>query len=120
MLNIFYLYSIIWGGVLILYSFGWSDILVPVTPGVYVFFISTILVSAVLGFVFRKDFRYRKADTFPESYKLMTALIVFAAAMEYVYCRQVPLFSIIQKTAVYAEFTGIPTLHPIIWTFASF
>ena len=120
MLNFYYMYSIIWGAILLLYSFGWSDLCAPLAPSLLIFFLITIGVSLILGYFNRKSFLYYEPEEFPKRNKYVTPFIVFFCLAEFVYCRQIPLIFIALGIKGYTEYTGIPTLHPLVLYFASF
>lgn len=120
MLNFFYLYGIIWSVTLFLYNMGWSDYCIPLEPKLVVFLVISIICSFLLGFVFRSRFRFVRIDRFPKRSSIITIAVVLFAFLEYVYCRQIPLFGIITGANTYTSFTGIPTLHVINSTIASF
>lgn len=120
MLNFYYLYVLVWLPIIFIYSLGWSDLYEPLAPDLKLFFTSTILLSAVLGYKFRKCFRFYKIDKCPTKLYVGTLLILIFSFYEFYYCDQIPLFAIISGRAEYTSFTGIKTLHVINTTFAGF
>lgn len=119
-MNFCFVYSILWGSILILYSFGWSSLCSPLAPGLLVFFVLSIVISLVLGVIFKDFFRFNFLEEYPDRGCMITLTIVVAGFIEYLYCGQIPLASILMGTQSYTSFTGIPTFHTIYSTFASF
>lgn len=120
MLNFYYMYAVVWGVILILYSFGWSDLCAPLAPELATFFFVTISLSILLGFINRKKFAFHFVKELPRRNRTVTWLIVCFCLLEFAYCRQIPLLYIITHRGGYTEYTGIPTLHPLVITFGAF
>lgn len=120
MLNYLYLYGIVWSITLILYSFGWSDYCIPLATEIKVFLIISIAISFILGYIFRKKFIFKRIDKFPKRTSIITIGVVLFAFLEYIVCHQIPLIGIITGSNAYTSFDGIPTLHVINSTIASF
>lgn len=122
MLNFYYLYSWVSLLIIILYSFHWSDELLPLCFEVKIFFFITIVVSFILGKIFSKNFG--KLPLFykvPKNIHKNTLLIILFTIIEFIYCREIPLFSILSgRLGAYTSYTGIPTIHVLIVTFAAF
>ena len=114
MINFYYVYAIVWGLVLLVYSFGWSDFNVPLNAGLLAFLIVTIIISIFLGTITRERFVYRKLVV--EDHKRSSTIwVALFFVLDFLYARQIPLVSIVlTHTANYSDFTGIPTLHVII------
>lgn len=120
MLNYLLWYGLIWTVILILYKLEWSDLCIPIDSSIFTFIIVTIVVSFVLGFIFRKHFKFKRIDKYPKRTCVLTIALVLFALFEYAYCKQIPLFAIITKSKEYASYTGIPTLHVINSTLSTF
>ncbi len=143
MLNFFYLYAIIWSAILLVYFFGWSDLCVPLDSRLSAFFLITIIISIVLGFVYRKKFKFSEPKTYKNSFNLINHLdtnnrlsdgfskhnpyitlgIVGFNFLEFIYCRQIPIVYILFNGGKYEAhngYTGIPTLHTLVISFGSF
>lgn len=120
MLNFCYIYSIIWTVVLVLYSLHWSDLCYPIDTGLLLFFVSTIIVSFLVGYLFRSLFKFEKMAVYPNRGYSITTVIILICFFEYFYCGQIPFFAILMGTHGYTDFTGIPTIHTIVNTFSSF
>lgn len=120
MLNYFYLYALIWSGILIVYSLGWSDLCASLEISLLCFFVITIIISLFFGYLFRGRFSFRAVERMPRSSNKIIFAVISMCCLEFVYCRQIPLFSILRNGGGYTSFYGIPSLHPLIITFASF
>ena len=120
MLNFFYMYAFIWGGILLVYSFGWSNLCEPLAPELKVFFAVTIGLSLILGRLKRNSFRFQECKTIGKRNRGIVILIVLFCMLEFAYCGQIPLVHIVLSGGGYTEYTGIPTLHPLVISFASF
>lgn len=120
MLNFFFLYSAVWGAVLLLYSLEWSSLCVPLVPGLQAFFVITVILSLLLGAVFRRSFRFRTLTVYPRRNCSLTILIIVLCFVEFAYCGQIPLLSILTGRAGYTSYTGIHTFHPLLITFGVF
>lgn len=114
MLNFFYWYAVIWGIVFFLYSLGLSTVCTPLDPVTRTFFLTTIIISIVLGFVLRKDFKYSELDIKPERSSYFTLLIIIMAIADCIYSNEIPLFDIISGKTAYGDFPGIPLIHTIL------
>ena len=120
MLNFCYVYSVIWFVILCLYCLGWSALCAPLDRGLLIFLVCSILVSLLLGYSYKSCFKFRKIDKYPNRRIGVTVFIWLAFCIDYLYCRQIPLLSIILKSSSYTSFKGIPTIHTLLSTFASF
>lgn len=118
MLNFAYLYAGIWSVVLFTYVLGWSDLCTPLQPGLLVFLLTTIIMAIAIGWRFRKWFQFKKMEKCPQNYWQITAGIIAFCVFEFIFCGQIPLFSVISGAERYATFTGIKFLHPLVLTFA--
>ncbi len=115
MLNIFYMYSLVWVAIIVLYLFGWSDLCLPIEPQLWVFLIGMILTSAAVGFFFRKKFVFHRLEKNPHKNCLVTLLLVAACIYEFRYAGFVPLFKVLEgKGMTDFPFYGVPGLHFIL------
>lgn len=114
MLNPFYWYSLIWTFIVILYDCNVSAINSSLSVNVYIFIWLTILISGVIGFWLRKVFRYKGIKLKKLPNMKITLSIVFLSLCEFIYAKQIPLFSIILRHGTYGDFLGIPILHPLL------
>lgn len=120
MLNFYYVYSVIWSLVLILYDFRWSDLCEPLCPELRLFLYITIGISFVSGFQFRKDFKFKKKNIPIANSKYIPIIIIVIQFAEYLYEGNIPIFNVIFQGGSYKDFAGIPTLHVILYTFVTF
>ena len=116
MLNPFYWYSLIWTLVLGLYSLGFSEINQRLSTNLMVFFILTILISVVIGFVFRGVFQYRSLNDPPKITNTITFIIAIFIAIDLVYTGQIPFFTILKGVGKYGdtEVMGMPLVHTLL------
>ena len=120
-LNYFYIYGFMWSAILILYSFGWSNLCLSMNPQLILFFIVTILISLILGKIFEKNFRFSLLDKIPSHCGRFTKYIVLITVVELIYSREIPLLSIIIGKSGYGESAGgIPVLHSLLVSFGFF
>lgn len=120
-MNYCLLYAAFWIVELLLYSLGWSDINESLDDGLLFLLIITIIISAFAGIRYRDLFRFKKLD--PQKYpsqRTIPLCIVAVYFMEFVYCRQVPFISILTGRSDYTSYTGIPIVHILVVTFATY
>lgn len=120
MLNVFYWYSIIWGVVLFLYSLGFSTYNKPLDTNLLLFLVISILLSFTLGIINRKKFRYKGINIMYKRNRILTYISLIIGAMEFIFARNVPLFSIALGRSNYGDFQGIPLIHTILENFIIF
>lgn len=120
MLNCYYIYAIVWVFAIFLYDLGWSSLLPELDIHIRIFIYFTILVSIILGYTFRHKFKFFKLEEYPDVHDSWFYIIVILQIIEYIYCRKVPLISVVLQGGSYKDFSGIPTLHVIIYTLGTF
>lgn len=121
MLNCFYWYSAIWTLILVLYSFDISEYNTNINPMLLYFLIVTIVISLILGVIFRKNFRFIYKEGIPKKLNIKVYIIIIGYILEFLYARYIPLISIaITKKVTYSEFPGIPIFHVILNGMTSF
>ena len=120
MVNFFYVYSLTWSVIVFLYILGWSDFNVALSPILVSYFAITIPLSLLLGYVCRDFLSYNRRESYPNRKPTFTIAICIGFILEFVYCRQIPLFSISGGSSVYGEFEGIPILHVALIGFSLF
>lgn len=96
MVNIFYLYGIIWSAILICYSLNWSDLCTQLDEGLLFFVISMIVISLSIGYIFRKKLKFQKLDTNPHKSAKITILLWLFYILEFMYERKIPLLSVMK------------------------
>lgn len=121
MLNPFYWYSATWAVQIVLYMLGWSDGFLEINTGLFAVIVSTVVVSAFLGFLLRKNFTVSKMESNPHKTAWLTVAIVALFSMNFVYAGEAPLLNrILYGFNNYADFKGIPTFAPFIYTLTAF
>ncbi|MGL5050184.1 MAG: O-antigen polymerase [Fusobacteriaceae bacterium] len=121
MLNPFYLYSLIWLLVIIIYNFGWSGIYPKLTLETYVFFILTISLSFIIGFMLRKKYKICIRENKVERIFVPILIIVLGHVLQFIYVGKIPLIEQLRKTGyMYIDFSGIPTFHVLLLTFNAY
>lgn len=125
-MNFCILYATIWTIELLLYLLGWSDINQPLTPGVLILIVSTILLSLIWGIKNRDLFQFRSLDEidglFEKDYsdRLSLMIIILIYLISFVYCRQIPLLQVLLKKGDYNSFTGLPIVYLLGATYATY
>lgn len=120
-MNFCILYAAIWIIELILYSFAWSDLNKPLTAGILILILTTVFISLILGYKFRNTFQFRYISNNKMKYRRsIITIIVCTYILEFIYCRQIPLFSILRGTSEYSTYTGIHAVHVLIVTYACY
>lgn len=114
MLNVFYWYSITWGSVFVLYELGWSSYCTDLGPVTTSFFLMSIIVSLILGVIFRDRFVYSNLIRVPNRNKAFTYIILIGGMADFIYSRDIPLISIIGGWSSYTDFSGIPLIHTLL------
>lgn len=115
MINLYYGYSILWGIVLLFYSFGFSNLCKPLDNGLLFFLIFSILVSLVMGFVQRKKFKYIHLDENPHKSKRTTMIFLFLFFIEIIIERKVPLLNVLLGQSYNSSsYSGLKGLHMIM------
>lgn len=120
MLNPFYWYTLIWSIVLTLYECGFSKLNESLDSTLLGFFLISCSITLLLGFVFRKFFRYRNLTEIPKISSVGTVTIVIVSFLEFIYAKQLPLISIIMGHSSYGDFIGIPLIHTLLANFNIF
>lgn len=121
MLNFYYWYALVWMSILIIYSFQWSDINTQLDVSLKIFFIITIISSLLLGRIMRRLFRFQPMRKRPQNAVLLSFLAILYFCFEFYLYGSIPLIEYLfihQKE--YTSFTGIKTLHTIVFTFTSY
>lgn len=120
MLNCFRLYSITWLAVIIMYDLGWSTYCTPLNIHLRLFIYNSIVLGFILGALFNRRMKFRRLNKEMNIGFTGTFFIVGLQCLEYVYCHQIPLISVVFTKSNYTDFPGIPTLHVVIYTIATF
>ena len=103
MLNYFYMYSLVWGAILVLYQLGWSSLNAPLSPILIAFFSITIIVSVILGYRFRNVFNKARGlsglPKLPLAYPFIIAVCTIIGLLQLGY---VPIANLIMGNFDYA------------------
>ena len=124
MLNYYYWYSIIWGAVLFLYACGWSAINTTLSKPLVTFFVLTVFVSMVVGFIGRNGFHIKCLYKYKRKNDIyITGLLILYFAFEFYRFGGIPMLSYFSGETIYAgtdSFRGIKTLYALIMPFSIF
>lgn len=114
MINPLYIYTISYGIVLIVYSFGWSVLYPMLSYELLTFLFITGILSFFVG-KFLGEIKIDLKQDIKLSQKMinkMQAILIIGYFAEFIYAGSVPLFSNI----IYHDFRGIPFIHPLLVT----
>jgi len=116
--NPFVVYILTFGGVIVVYQLGWSEIYPPISFETAAFFALSFVVAAGLAVAVSSDVAatgtYR--PMLP-GFIIIVPLICYTA--DVVYTGYVPLYEMMYGTFVYTHFVGVPSLHVFAVTFGS-
>lgn len=114
MTNFFYGYGLMWIVVLLLYSLGWSDLCFDLQPGLLATIIFIIILSFIIGYIFRKELKYKENRNIIYNNKLFIVLL-FCYVIEFIFEGSIPLFKVLNGVSyTNISFNGIPKFHIII------
>lgn len=117
MFNPFFIYSISWIYVFILYSLKWSNLNPHLTLTMVIFLLITIIVMFMCGIFFKNKvpIKWQEIQNNKFVFKI-SALLLFLHVVNFIYARKIPLLEILFKRGyVYTQdFNGIPFLQTII------
>ncbi len=121
MLNPFYWYSAAWTAQLVLYMLGWSDRLAPLNNTIKAIIVLTVIVSALIGFIFRKEFKTFPLEENPHKKAWPTVVLIILFSLNFFYAGWTPLTNIFMGLpSNYSSFPGIPTFAPFIYTLTAY
>ena len=107
---------------LILYILGWSNLFPNLSTSLVLFFISTFIVSLILGWHVckcRHSFLSNPLKIDVKYTRIVKCLFIFYV-FEFIYARRVPLFSMFVSADKFIHFGGIPTFHVLLVTYNVF
>lgn len=114
-MNFYAIYSIMWTGIIFLYSLGWSDYNKPLNINLLIFFVISISIMLIIGGIKNKQkkeiVQVEKLNHDP------FYLLVFGFVLDFFYSKDIPLISIILGKTSYMDFTGIPYIHLLLISF---
>ena len=126
MINVFYMYGIIWLIILFLYKLGWSNLCIKLTPGILIFLFFSILSSMSFGYLNKKKLsidienKYEE-ERFNRNNFIITLILIILFLLSFVFSRNVPLVNVFKGFSYNSEsFAGIPHLNIFISSFAIF
>lgn len=120
--NSFYLYVILYIVVVVIYSFGWSNILPELSIELFLFFTCTFLLALFLGYILSqlRGLKYEKALSSKYDY-IPILIIVFSNGLEFLYSGYIPLIKYLNlEEFVFKHYGGIPTFHVVLVSFTTF
>ena len=122
MLNFFYWYGWIWLIVFVLYALNYTEFSIPLNFGLLIFFVTTIIVSFLFGYTYRKEFKFKYSKSQKIKIRKTTLFFLLAGmAVDFVYAKQVPFISIaITGSSQYKDFKGIPTFHVFLICYSTY
>lgn len=121
MINVFYCNGIIWLLILILYFLGWSDLCEKLDGGLLIFICIIIILSFIIGFIFRKKMKFIQLEENPHKTSKATIVLVILFLLDIIYARNIPIMNVLNGNQ-YNEikFVGIPLVHNLISSIAIF
>lgn len=114
------IYSMVWLIVIILYSFSWSKFSIKLDNSLLIFLAITIIISFVLSLTIKKNHKVKIESINYHRFPLLTSIIIFLYAINFLYAGYIPLFGIISGYKDYVEFPGIPYLYSFLVPFSLF
>jgi len=119
-INPFYLYSLAFGSVLLLYNLRWASIYPDLSAEVVLFLLITGLIAGLIGFLFSSN-RTLKYQSVPEDRKLpwIVGLIFVVLVLDIAYARTLPplfqsIFQEAEDSKRFVENYGIPLVHAVL------
>ena len=120
--NPYFLFSIIFSAVLVVYQLNWSYLNIPISAELLFFLLFNIILFLVLGYFFdkriknkiEKDYRYRK------SYPFIASFILLGTLLEGIVLKGFPLFNSLGWGSVQYINYGIPLFHVALLTISYF
>jgi hypothetical protein len=115
--NPFFVYILTFGGVIVFYQLGWSDIYPALSIEMIVFFGLSFVVAAALALAVSSDVAVIGIyHPMLPGFTIIIPLVCFVA--DIVYTGYVPLFEMLfGKSFMYTQFVGVPSLHVFAVTF---
>ena len=120
MINCFYLYAVVWSGILLLYSLNLSEYSQPLSIDVYIFLIVTILISIIIGTCLRKKFFFKRVKTSDKKVnKLSVVFLTILFLLNVIYMKDIPLFTLGKKES-YGSMSGLPFFLVLLYIYGIF
>jgi len=120
--NPFFVYSLGFLLVFLVYQARWSDRYPPLSTNLVLFLFATFSISFLFAFILEKSNRNEFAEIEVDRNRiLIVSLLYVGYFMEFAYSGGVPiLLTMTNPEYSYKDFTGIPTFHVILGTFGVF
>jgi oligosaccharide repeat unit polymerase len=117
--NPFIVYILSFGGVIILYQLGWSEIYPAISLDTITFFALSFVLAAALALALSSDVSSIESyNPMLPGFTIIIPLACFVA--DIVYTGYVPLFKmLLGGSFIYTHFVGVPSLHVFAVTFGS-
>jgi hypothetical protein len=118
--NPLYLYCISFVFVISIYSLNWSNLYCNLSANLLIFILITICFSSIIAPFFNKYSEFRPIPISMNNKYIMIFIVVGTIA-EYIYCRGIPLISVLLGTSgSYKDYTWIPSFHVLLAGICSF
>lgn len=119
MLNVFYCYGIVWSIILILYSFGWSDLCSSLNGWLLFILIVFIIVSFGIGYYFKDKIKFSIPKLKKVNVKNVSKIFMVFFLFEFIIEWNIPLLNVLLGNAYNSVgFSGIPILHMVMTSLA--
>lgn len=115
LINPFAIYGLAFSIVVLLYSFGWSELYPALSASLLMFLLTTVVIMFGIGFRFYRNnyFEYSNVDIKVSKIGWQITICYLLLILEFVAARNIPLLSMIRGDSVdYTEF-GLPFVHII-------
>lgn len=120
--NPYFLFSVIFLAVLLVYQLNWSQLNIPLSLGLFLFLLLNIVLFFFFGYLFDKRIQERpkKSYGYKKSYPFISVFILLGTLIEGIVLKGYPLFnSLGWGTIQYIEY-GIPMFHVVLLTVSYF
>ena len=101
-LNFYYVYALVWGGVLFLYQLGWSELNAPLHPLLLIFFLLSISCSIVLGVKRRKTLHVLNCEL-PPLHSFLIVSVYIATVACFIQSGSIPALEFLFGSYNYGE-----------------
>lgn len=122
--NCYLWFAFIFTTVIIIYSFGWSALNIPLSVDLLLVLLLMIGLSLLFGLIKREGLRYRPLERHPKHCLTILLLICFGVIAEICYYGAIPIIAYSSGIASYTsglgQFSGIPTFHVVLISFATY
>lgn len=117
MINPFFIYSLSFVFVLLIYSLGWSSIYPNLSTKLLIFILITIVISFFIGLINnntnKKYIKISKIKSISSKLNINIYIVMFIGfIIEFIYTKSIPIFGNIE----YNKYEGIHFLHPLLIT----